>query len=206
MKIELPRGSTIGANVTDVDGDDTSATTYQWYRADTSGGARTPIGGATGTTYTPGIADFRKFLVFEVSPKTTTGTPNTGTVVRRYTDNGIRASFSNGSRPYLYPGNTDSSISVSGYTGNATSNAYVYYKISSYPEHVWGISAQLIAPDGTAYNVGTPNINGCGYPCHDKGVTLNLSSEVMNGTWTLRVTNSRGEIYAERLEGWSITF
>ncbi|WP_257385637.1 proprotein convertase P-domain-containing protein, partial [Tahibacter caeni] len=61
----------------------------------------------------------------------------------------------------------------------------------------------LVAPDGTLYNIhnrtggGTDNIN--------KTVTLNLSSEPLNGTWILRVNdNAAGD--TGRIDSWSITF
>jgi hypothetical protein len=54
--------------------------TYQWYRADDAAGTtnRTPIAGATASTYTVVAADIGKYLVFEVTPKSAVGVPDKG--------------------------------------------------------------------------------------------------------------------------------
>jgi hypothetical protein len=49
-------------------------TRYQWYRADSTGGAITPIDTATFINYTVDSASRGKFLVFEVTPLTTDST------------------------------------------------------------------------------------------------------------------------------------
>src|SRR4249919_3650971 len=74
-------------NITDADGDTIGGSTYQWYRADNAAGTtnRVAIAGATSTTHTITGADQGKYLVFEVIPKTTTGSPNTGTSISAVT-------------------------------------------------------------------------------------------------------------------------
>jgi carboxypeptidase T len=95
----------------------------------------------------------------------------------------------------------DSPITVSGRTGNAPSNASVTVAIVH--TYQGDLKVDLVAPDGTLYNIhnrtggGTDNIN--------KTVTLNLSSELLNGTWNLRVNDNAGGDTG-RIDSWSITF
>ncbi|UHQ18745.1 hypothetical protein LVB87_11170 [Lysobacter sp. KIS68-7] len=67
-------------NITDADNDTIGGSTYQWYRADNAAGTanRIAIAGATNLTYTITAEDSDKYLVFEVVPRTSTGTPNAG--------------------------------------------------------------------------------------------------------------------------------
>ena len=82
-------GSVLTGNVgySDADGDAEGVHTYQWYRADNAAGTsnRTPISGATAAAYTIASADQGKYLVFEVTPKSATGTPDTGAPASRVT-------------------------------------------------------------------------------------------------------------------------
>jgi hypothetical protein len=95
----------------------------------------------------------------------------------------------------------DSPITVSGRTGNAPSNASVTVAIVH--TYQGDLKVDLVAPDGTLYNIhnrtggGTDNIN--------KTVTLNLSSELLNGTWKLRVNDNAGGDTG-RIDSWSVTF
>ncbi|WP_313912611.1 proprotein convertase P-domain-containing protein [Tahibacter sp.] len=95
----------------------------------------------------------------------------------------------------------DSPITVSGRSGNAPSNASVTVAIVH--TYQGDLKVDLVAPDGTLYNIhnrtggGTDNIN--------KTVTLNLSSELLNGTWKLRVNDNAGGDTG-RIDSWSITF
>jgi hypothetical protein len=78
----------VGAfDYSDADGDAAGTHTYAWYRADDAAGTlnRAPIAGATASTYTVTAADFGKYLVFEVVPKSATGTPDTGTAASAVT-------------------------------------------------------------------------------------------------------------------------
>ncbi|HEY5849922.1 MAG TPA: proprotein convertase P-domain-containing protein [Lysobacter sp.] len=65
------------------------------------------------------------------------------------------------------------------------------------------LKVDLVAPDGSLYNIhnrtggSTDNVN--------KTVTLNLSSEPLNGTWKLRVNdNASGDV--GYINSWSVTF
>jgi len=95
----------------------------------------------------------------------------------------------------------NSPIVVSGRTGNAPGNASVTVAIVH--TYQGDLKVDLVAPDGTLYNIhnrtggGTDNIN--------KTVTLNLSSEALNGTWNLRV-NDNGPGDTGKIDSWSITF
>jgi PKD repeat protein len=95
----------------------------------------------------------------------------------------------------------NSPIVVSGRSGNAPSNASVTVAIVH--TYQGDLKVDLVAPDGTLYNIhnrtggGTDNIN--------KTVTLNLSSEALNGTWNLRVNdNANGD--TGYINSWSVTF
>jgi PKD repeat protein len=95
----------------------------------------------------------------------------------------------------------DSPITVSGRSGNAPANASVTVAIVR--TYQGDLKVDLVAPDGTLYNIhnrtggGTDNVN--------KTVTLNLSSEPLNGTWKLRV-NDNGPGDVGRIDSWSATF
>ena len=116
-----------------------------------------------------------------------------------------------GGGPQTYTNGTDytindnatveSPITVSGRSGNAPSSASISVNIV----HTWkgDLRVDLVAPDGSLYNLhnrtgsSTDNVIGT--------FSRNLSSEVLNGTWKLRVRD-----YASGDTGyintWSITF
>lgn len=94
----------------------------------------------------------------------------------------------------------DSPVTVSGRSGNASSTAKVAVDI----KHTYkgDLKVDLVAPDGTLYNIhnrtgsSTDNVIGT--------FTLNLSSEVLNGTWKLRVNdNASGD--TGYIDSWSFT-
>ncbi|TDR36655.1 PKD domain-containing protein [Tahibacter aquaticus] len=95
----------------------------------------------------------------------------------------------------------DSPITVSGRSGNAPSNASVTVAIVH--TYQGDLKVDLVGPSGTLYNIhnrtggGTDNIN--------KTVVLNLSSETLNGTWTLRVNDNAGGDTG-KIDSWSVTF
>jgi hypothetical protein len=69
----------------DVNGDPEGISHYQWYHADDTAGTNiAPITGATMITFVPSDTVVGKFLVFEVIPTATKGTPLTGLPVRAY--------------------------------------------------------------------------------------------------------------------------
>jgi hypothetical protein len=79
--------------ITDADGDTISGSTFQWYRADDAAGTtnRVAIAGATNTTYTITADDSNKYLVFEVVPRTSSGTPNSGVAASAVTATAVPA-------------------------------------------------------------------------------------------------------------------
>ncbi|MGO1071350.1 S8 family serine peptidase [Lysobacter sp. CA199] len=95
----------------------------------------------------------------------------------------------------------ESSIAVSGRTGNAPSNASVSVNIVH--TYKGDLKVDLVAPDGSLYNIhnrtggSADNVSGT--------FTFNLSSEPLNGTWKLRV-NDNASVDTGRIDTWSITF
>ncbi|KQY55145.1 peptidase S8 [Lysobacter sp. Root494] len=95
----------------------------------------------------------------------------------------------------------DSPITVSGRTGNAPSNASVTVAIVH--TYIGDLKVDLVAPDGSLYNI--HNHTGTSTDNINKTVTLNLSTEVLNGTWKLRVNdNAAGD--TGYINSWSVTF
>ena len=110
--------------------------------------------------------------------------------------------YSNGT-DYTIGDNTtvDSPITVSGRTGNAPSNASVTVAIVH--TYQGDLKVDLVAPDGSLYNI--HNRTGSSTDNINKTVTLNLSTEVLNGTWKLRVNdNAAGDV--GYINSWSVTF
>jgi serine protease len=95
----------------------------------------------------------------------------------------------------------DSPITVSGRSGNAPSNASVSVNIVH--TYQGDLKVDLVAPDGSLYNI--HNRTGSGTDNVIKTVTLNLSTEALNGTWKLRVNdNAAGD--TGYINSWSVTF
>lgn len=95
----------------------------------------------------------------------------------------------------------ESTIAVSGRTGNAPSNTAVAVDI----RHTYkgDLKVDLIAPDGSVYVL--HNRTGGGTDNIIQTYTVNLSSEARNGTWRLRVNdNAAGD--TGYINSWSITF
>ncbi len=95
----------------------------------------------------------------------------------------------------------ESPITVAGRSGNAPSNASVTVAIVH--TYQGDLKVDLVAPDGSLYNI--HNRTGAGTDNINKTVTLNLSSEALNGVWKLRV-NDNGAGDLGRIDSWSITF
>ncbi len=94
-----------------------------------------------------------------------------------------------------------SPITVSGRTGNAPTTASVSVNITH--TYQGDLKVDLVAPDGSLYNI--HNRTGAGTDNVIKTVTLNLSSEALNGTWKMQVNdNAAGD--TGKLNSWSITF
>ena len=94
----------------------------------------------------------------------------------------------------------DSPITVSGRSGNAPSTTSVTVAIVH--TYQGDLKVDLVAPDGTLYNI--HNRTGSGTDNINKTMTLNLSSELLNGTWKLRV-NDNGAGDTGYINSWSIT-
>ena len=95
----------------------------------------------------------------------------------------------------------DSPITVSGRSGNAPSDTAVAVTILH--TYKGDLKVDLVAPDGSLYNI--HNRTGSSTDNINKTVTLNLSSEPLNGTWKLRVNdNAAGDV--GKIDSWSVTF
>src|SRR5688572_1045117 len=95
----------------------------------------------------------------------------------------------------------DSPITVSGRSGNAPSNASVTVAIVH--TYQGDLKVDLVAPDGSLYNI--HNRTGGSADNVNKTVTLNLSTEALNGTWKLRVNDNAGGDTGY-INSWSVTF
>jgi PKD repeat protein len=95
----------------------------------------------------------------------------------------------------------NSPIVVSGRTGNAPTDATVTVAIVH--TYIGDLKVDLVAPDGTIRNL--HNRTGASTDNINKTYTVNLSSEALNGTWTLRVNdNAAGD--TGKIDSWSINF
>ena len=95
----------------------------------------------------------------------------------------------------------NSAITVSGRSGNAPTNASVSVDIRH--TYIGDLKVDLVAPDGSVYVL--HNRTGAGADNIITTYTLNLSSEALNGVWTLRVNdNASGD--TGTISKWSITF
>jgi Proprotein convertase P-domain len=94
-----------------------------------------------------------------------------------------------------------SSITVAGRNGNAPSNASVSVRIVH--TYIGDLKVDLLAPDGTSYNI--HNRTGGSTDNIVKTVTVNLSSETLNGTWRLSV-NDNARQDTGFIDSWSVTF
>ena len=95
-----------------------------------------------------------------------------------------------------------STINVSGRTGNAPTNASVSVNIT----HTWrgDLKIDLLAPDGSVYALKAAS----GSDSADNVIatyTVNLSTELLNGAWKLRVQDTAAGDTG-KLNSWSITF
>ncbi len=95
----------------------------------------------------------------------------------------------------------NSTINVAGRTGAAPSNALVTVNI--FHTYIGDLKVDLIAPDQSVYIL--HNRSGGSADNIFRTYQLNLSSEQLNGNWTLRVRdNDRAD--QGRIDSWSITF
>jgi subtilisin family serine protease len=84
-------------------------------------------------------------------------------------------------------GTADSPITISGCTGNASATSTVEVHIVH--SRIGELVVSLIAPDGSVYVL--HNQTGGNANNINQTYTVNLSSEARNGTWTLRVQDTR---------------
>ena len=107
------------------------------------------------------------------------------------------------SADYTISDNTtvDSPITVSGRSGNAPSTASVTVAIVH--TYQGDLKVDLVAPDGSLYNI--HNRTGSSTDNINKTMTLNLSTELLNGTWKLRVNDNAGGDTGY-INSWSVTF
>jgi Zn-dependent metalloprotease len=96
----------------------------------------------------------------------------------------------------------NSSITVSGRTGNAPSNLQVTPNIT----HTWrgDLVIDLIGPSGTAYRLKNFSSTDSADNVTDT-YTVNASSQTANGTWTLRVQDQAAQDVGT-INGWKLTF
>ncbi|MEH6422315.1 S8 family serine peptidase [Pseudomonas sp. CGJS7] len=94
-----------------------------------------------------------------------------------------------------------STITVSGRTGNAPSNASVTINIVH--PYKGDLIVDLIAPDGSVYNL--HNRTGSNGANVSGTFTVNLSSEALNGAWKLRAADRAAQDVG-RIDTWSIKF
>jgi subtilisin-like proprotein convertase family protein len=92
-----------------------------------------------------------------------------------------------------------STIGIAGCTGNASSTATVDVNIQH--TYIGDLVVSLVAPDGTAYAL--HNRTGSGTDNIVKTYTVNLSSEVANGTWTLRLQDAASQDVG-KIDTWTL--
>ena len=95
-----------------------------------------------------------------------------------------------------------STINVSGRTGNAPTTSKVAVNIT----HTWrgDLKIDLLAPDGSVYALKASSSSDSA----DNVIatyTVNLSTELLNGAWKLRVQDTAAADVGT-LNNWSITF
>ncbi|WP_020524087.1 proprotein convertase P-domain-containing protein [Catelliglobosispora koreensis] len=94
----------------------------------------------------------------------------------------------------------NSPITISGCTGNASATSTVEVHIVH--TYIGDLLVQLVAPDGTLYTL--HNRAGGSADNINQTYTVNVSSEVRNGTWNLRV-NDNANNDVGRIDSWTLT-
>jgi serine protease len=96
---------------------------------------------------------------------------------------------------------TNSPIAVSGRTGNGQASTPVAVNIVH--TYIGDLVVSLVAPDGSVYTL--HNRTGGSADNINTTYNVNLSSEVLNGTWNLRVADQAGGDVGY-INSWSVTF
>ena len=150
------------------------------------------IATAQAGTYYVRLKAYSAFAGLSLTGSYSTGTPPPPPTTQTYSN----------TADYPIRDNTtvDSPITVSGRSGNAPSTASVTVAIVH--TYQGDLKVDLVAPDGSLYNL--HNRTGSGTDNINKTMTLNLSSELLNGTWKLRV-NDNGAGDTGYINSWSIT-
>jgi len=94
----------------------------------------------------------------------------------------------------------DSTIAISGCAGRASANATVAVHLRHPYTHA--LKVTLVAPDGSNYVLSDRESNGLRNAIHQTYV-VNLSSEVSEGTWSLRVQNHHYTDWGT-IVGWAL--
>ncbi|ALN59193.1 peptidase, families S8 and S53/PKD domain/proprotein convertase P-domain protein [Lysobacter enzymogenes] len=132
------------------------------------------------------------------------GASNTKTATVTVGSSGGVQTYTNGTDANIPDNNATgitSSISVTGRSGNAPSNAQVAVDIVH--TYQGDLIVDLIAPDGSVYNL--HNRTGSSTDNIKKTYTVNLSSEALNGSWKLRAAD-RAAVDTGYINSWSVTF
>jgi subtilisin-like proprotein convertase family protein len=93
-----------------------------------------------------------------------------------------------------------SPIVLSGCTGNASSASTVEVHIVH--TYIGDLKIDLAAPDGTVYTL--HNRTGAGTDNINQTYTVNVSSEVRNGTWNLQVNDNASQDTG-KIDSWTLT-
>ncbi|WP_417498523.1 proprotein convertase P-domain-containing protein [Lysobacter yangpyeongensis] len=95
----------------------------------------------------------------------------------------------------------ESPITVSGRSGNAPASTPVAVNIVH--TYIGDLKVDLVAPDGSVYTL--HNRSGGSADNINQTYNVNLSSEALNGTWKLRVSDN-ASLDTGYINSWSITF
>jgi serine protease len=146
-----------------------------------------PLPGACSGGCGAGLADAAKTVAAVSGGGTTTGTTFSSATAVSIPDNGSAI---------------ESSIAVSGRTGNAPSALQVGVDIT----HTYrgDLAISLVAPDGTVYSL-KPASSSDSADNVNTTYTVDASSETANGTWKLRVQDTAAQDTGT-LNGWKLTF
>jgi leucyl aminopeptidase len=202
--------------------------------AKTSGGNAAPVANFTSTvsgmtaTFTDASSDSDGTIASRswnfgdgttstaTNPSRTYAANGTYTVTLTVTDNAgatntVSKSVTIGTGPQTYTNSADytisdnatvsSPITVSGRTGNAGTAVPVAVNIVH--TYIGDLKVDLVAPDGSVYVL--HNRSGGSADNIVTTYTVNLSTEVLNGTWNLRV-NDNANADTGYINSWSITF